>query len=381
MRTAKFFDKIRDCKISEIEIHNYVVKITSGFELERLEILAKGFDSYYNFLREVDEAQAINKLKQENKPIPYLEDGMIDIEKLFKPSSLWLKYLGCISFQDYLRKKNKEAEMKNKTDENLQNQLRQHIKSKHQSELIDKQTAFKEIHDKHYQSKITDFERDTAARTIPHTQQSMQSLIDEQQSKLSSDPPFDYNYFLKEYENKGHIPLEISDPNLPCKEYIDNVETHLPAEKRLQEARINMASALAENDFLEYLKKKQADFTSESNSGDSKLKLYQPQTFDELFVKPEFLTTCIEVLQKVEPAIIDGNLNYLLGSRQKGSIVAWIAVLKQRSKIAAIKDSDLAALLNDKFKGLFLGKDGRTLRNTRTTSYTKYHNQLLNLIT
>jgi hypothetical protein len=73
-------------------------------------------------------------------------------------------------------------------------------------------------------------------------------------------------------------------------------------------------------------------------------------------------------------------MNYLLGERQKGSIVAWVAVLRSKSLIQNISDSDLSRLLNKQFKQLELGADGRTLRNTETTSFTKYGSQIKKLL-
>ena len=76
--------------------------------------------------------------------------------------------------------------------------------------------------------------------------------------------------------------------------------------------------------------------------------------------------------------MIDRHNKYLLGERQKGAIVAWIEVLKERGKIKTIDRIDLAKNLNDTFKGLNISS--RTLGNTTTTACHKYSIKLTALI-
>lgn len=106
-----------------------------------------------------------------------------------------------------------------------------------------------------------------------------------------------------------------------------------------------------------------------------------PKNFDEMFEFPELIKDCINVLRTVTPPIINNQDKYNLGSKSKGSFVAWITALKKKGLISAkIPDMIIAKHLNERFKGLDLGKDGRTLRNPNTTAYKKYYTTLLNLL-
>ncbi len=88
----------------------------------------------------------------------------------------------------------------------------------------------------------------------------------------------------------------------------------------------------------------------------------------------------LEILRIVEPPIISHKNEYLLGSRSKGAITAFIDALKQKGLIASkVSDAELALAMNELIVGLNLGKDGRTLRN-RSSAYLKYYNKLLNLL-
>jgi len=89
----------------------------------------------------------------------------------------------------------------------------------------------------------------------------------------------------------------------------------------------------------------------------------------------------IEVLRCVEPPIIGRKNEYLLGPRSKGSFTAFIAALKQKGKLAShYSDAQISTSLNSLIDGLELGKDGKTLRNPRTTAYRKYYNSIYDLI-
>lgn len=107
----------------------------------------------------------------------------------------------------------------------------------------------------------------------------------------------------------------------------------------------------------------------------------EPKNFIQAFHNPDRALTYIEMLKKVEPPIIDEEGRYRLGPRQKGAIVAWITILQDKGFLKKINDKQLAELLNEQFPGLELGKSARTLRNPQTTAYTKYHNQLLAILT
>jgi len=104
----------------------------------------------------------------------------------------------------------------------------------------------------------------------------------------------------------------------------------------------------------------------------------KPKTFEELFSNENEADSSIQILREVEPPVINQKGHYILGSRSKGSITAWVQAHKQKSKITTISDKDIAPLLNAAIPGLNI--DERTLRNTGTTAYTKYFIQILALI-
>jgi hypothetical protein len=104
------------------------------------------------------------------------------------------------------------------------------------------------------------------------------------------------------------------------------------------------------------------------------------ESLDDIFIEPSFVAPCIDALKNVTPPIIDSRDNYLLGEHEKGSIVAWCKILKDKGKIINISSEKLSPLLNKKFHGLDLAKDGRTLRNWDTLAYTKYLRQFRSLI-
>lgn len=99
----------------------------------------------------------------------------------------------------------------------------------------------------------------------------------------------------------------------------------------------------------------------------------------DLFINPESYENCINALRSDRVQVIDNTNCYLLGERQKGSIVAWVEVLKMRGKIKQDIDRDtFAALLNKQFLGLNISD--RTLSNVSTTSARKYFKLLTALI-
>ena len=105
-----------------------------------------------------------------------------------------------------------------------------------------------------------------------------------------------------------------------------------------------------------------------------------PESLKQTFTDPLQYHKCIASLLEVNPPIIDNKMNFLLGERQKGAIVAWVSILRKHNIIHNVNDAMLSNLLNQAFHSLKLGRDGRSLRNIGTTSYRKYHSQLLKLL-
>lgn len=166
-------------------------------------------------------------------------------------------------------------------------------------------------------------------------------------------------------------------------DYIKAKEFKSPAPPNTEGGEHNQMKFKGELDFYnftnnlqEYLEKKIIPRKNKK----SQLTKRKAKELKQLFTYPELFSECVEILQKVEPPIIDVNKNFILGQRQKGSIVAWISALKTKSLIVAVKDEELAPLLNNEFPKLDLASDGRTLRNTLTTSYNKYYTKILNLL-
>jgi hypothetical protein len=120
------------------------------------------------------------------------------------------------------------------------------------------------------------------------------------------------------------------------------------------------------------------------NRKDQHVKKKRKKEYDKMekiFNNTVTANECFAALMKVNPPVIDRKFNYALGSRQKGSIIAWVVILKVKNRIFAIDDSLLIRLLNKKIRGLKLGKSARSLRNRKTTAYRKYYNQFNDLLT
>jgi hypothetical protein len=123
---TEFFNKIKECSLTQIEILNTVESLTHNFEINRLIILIEDFDFYLFQEKDVKSAEftenditiAIQKLKAEKKPIPYLKipnrikaktgyveiknesENILDLEKLLFP----FDFFGCYEFKKFLLK-------------------------------------------------------------------------------------------------------------------------------------------------------------------------------------------------------------------------------------------------------------------------------------
>jgi len=117
----------------------------------------------------------------------------------------------------------------------------------------------------------------------------------------------------------------------------------------------------------------------DNNTGSKKTQ--SPNSFDEIFKPNVDVKVCIDALKKVEPPIIDNNLNYILSAKEKSAMAAWINVLIKRKKINSCDHKDLPKLLNKKFAGLNLGYDGRIFRgDNKTQAYLKYRGRLMAIL-
>ncbi len=108
-----------------------------------------------------------------------------------------------------------------------------------------------------------------------------------------------------------------------------------------------------------------------------------PQTFDELFNekyrKPEIIKLYVDVLRKVDPPLINDYGAYI--GRYKTAFVIWINMLLGK-EISKQKDEVFSRLLNSRFKGLNMGKDGGMFRkySNSTIKYKEYEKDLNTLL-
>lgn len=148
----KFFKKIKDCSITQLEILNHVESLTE-MKLSKLKLLATDFNVYFYPRKEEEEAKyslenidaAIKDLQQRQKQIPYKEIPdfdkatkdergkiihpvptfkILDIERLFFP----FKFFGCYQFINLLETLLEKYEKTDKTPETVApNPLRQNL--------------------------------------------------------------------------------------------------------------------------------------------------------------------------------------------------------------------------------------------------------------
>ena len=132
-------------------------------------------------------------------------------------------------------------------------------------------------------------------------------------------------------------------------------------------------------DVLAYCKKSIDEIENASLPTNNKSTgIITPRTFEGIFKNKNNVEKSIDALRKVSPPIIDEKGAYCLGEKSKGAMVAFVAVLKIRSIIQHVPESELAPILNRKFPQLNI--TDRTLRNLETRVYNRYYNELLALI-
>ena len=162
------------------------------------------------------------------------------------------------------------------------------------------------------------------------------------------------------------------------------IEIDLMNSQRLARAKQRLSSqpnaeyVISKHDYLsEWIKSKKAELNRKEKKNDNvEHKSYQ--SFDDLFNNIQEARHSVDALRKVHPSIINEQGAYCLGPHSKGSIVAFVAVLKTRGKIQNLNDEEMAVLLNKKIPNLEI--TGKTLRSPGTKFYKKYINELLVLI-
>ncbi len=101
-------------------------------------------------------------------------------------------------------------------------------------------------------------------------------------------------------------------------------------------------------------------------------------TLENILVSPYDLETYLQSLREIENPVIDKDNNFLLSPRNKGSIVAWIEVLRSKGKLKPVKRKVLCKVLNRTFSKLDISE--RTLSNVTTSSCILYRAKLTKLI-
>lgn len=139
--------------------------------------------------------------------------------------------------------------------------------------------------------------------------------------------------------------------------------------------RPSAENEISRHEYLsDWIKRKQTTLKNTGAKG-RKVNAKTYSTFESLFAEEGDAWTAVDALKRVEPPIINANGDYCLGSKSKGSMVAFANVLKHLNKIPKkIKDDHLARLLNQKFPELEIS--GRSLRALKTRFYEKYFKQL-----
>lgn len=121
-----------------------------------------------------------------------------------------------------------------------------------------------------------------------------------------------------------------------------------------------------------------SDYWGNATKEPGKNLITEIKTLNSVFVDCSEIENYLKALREVDTPIIDKANNYLLGERQKGSIVAWVDVLKLRGKMKNLNRKKLSELLNNNFLGLNISS--RTFGNINTTAYKKYYKKLTALI-
>lgn len=91
----------------------------------------------------------------------------------------------------------------------------------------------------------------------------------------------------------------------------------------------------------------------------------QYQILRDCFFTDDEYKKAIAILQNTTPCVIDKNMNYKAGERNKAAITEWVNYLKYSTEItiALPEQKILVSLLNKAFAGLNMGAHGRTLEN------------------
>ncbi|MGB3586100.1 MAG: hypothetical protein WBA23_06150 [Tunicatimonas sp.] len=103
-------------------------------------------------------------------------------------------------------------------------------------------------------------------------------------------------------------------------------------------------------------------------------------TFDDLFIDMDLIEPCIQILRDVDPPLIGEKYNFIGRRNSKSALCIWMEELYMKDLIGYANDEHKAKLLNQKFSGLEMTKDGSLFRKTSKTNEEKYKDQIKVLI-
>jgi hypothetical protein len=98
------------------------------------------------------------------------------------------------------------------------------------------------------------------------------------------------------------------------------------------------------------------------NGDPENLEAKQPENLDEIFKDPNIIEPCINILRQLENPLIDESYNYI--GKNKTLVCIWLEELLKNSFIKKYRDKRYVILLNRKFPGLDMTKDGSLFRKT-----------------
>lgn len=101
-------------------------------------------------------------------------------------------------------------------------------------------------------------------------------------------------------------------------------------------------------------------------------------SFDDLFKDGKEIAPCLDALRKIDRKIISDTGDWIQKRDNKSILVEWIEVLELRGKIKTIGREKFVPLLEKKFPGLSLSKDGSIFR--KKTGAKSYRLDFLALI-
>lgn len=137
----------------------------------------------------------------------------------------------------------------------------------------------------------------------------------------------------------------------------------------LPEDFYELAELLGVIDYLKFINNKNKPALQERVTNPKKEKAKE-LTFESWFCDENDIKKCLLALKNVQPAIINTNNEYLLGSHDKGSITAWVSILHKFNYVKQPGNELTAPIINSKIKKLNIS--GRTLRTPNTKAFKQY---------